>query len=144
MPSESELVSRTCDIVGNILSEIDHYIGNEGERKSCSFFIDEMYDSTYVKIDAAGLNPDELCDAITFRLKPKVSEPLRPVAKIIEGGGDFKSLLTDEGNEEEGILPRISQWSLWKTIDPVALLKGQVEQGQADLAVHYANNVFVF
>lgn len=108
MPSESELVSRTCDIVGNILSEIDHYIGNEGERKACSFFIDEMYDSTYIRIDSAGLSPDEVCQAVTFRLKPKVSEPLRPIAKIIEGGGDFKSLLTDEGNEEEGILPRTS------------------------------------
>lgn len=70
------------------------------------------------------MTPTELCDAVSFRIKPKVSEPLRPIAKAIEGGGDFKSLLTDEGNEEEGILPRTSQWSLWRTTDPVALSKG--------------------
>ena len=144
MPEESELVTRTCDEIGNILSEIDHYSAIEGEHKAAAAFIDEMYDSTYVKIDAAGLDPTELCDAVSFRVNPKVSEPLRPVAKIIEGGGDFKSLLTDEGNEEEGILPRVSQWSLWKTTDPVALMNGQVEQGIPDFAVHYANNVFVF
>jgi hypothetical protein len=124
LPEENDLVTRPCDEIGNILSEIDHYSASEGERRDASAFIDEMFDSTYVKIDAAGLNPIELCEAVAFRVKPKVSEPLRPVAKIIEGGGDFKSLLMDEGNEEEGILPRISQWSLWKTTDPVALMKG--------------------
>jgi len=61
---------------------------------------------------------------VTVRIKTKTSEPLRPIAHIIEAGGDFKSLLIDEGNEDEGIPPRTSQWSLWKTYDPVSLLKG--------------------
>jgi len=63
-------------------------------------------------------------DQASFHIKHSDSSPLRPVAKIIEdGAGDFKSLLT-EGIEDEGVLPR--QWSLWKTIDPVALTRGQV------------------
>jgi hypothetical protein len=144
LPAEYELVTRACDEMGPVLAEIDFYKNTDGERKACGIFIEELFDSTFIKLDAAGLNPTELCDAVSFRVKPKVSEPLRPIAKIIEGGGDFKSLLTDEGNEDDGILPRNSQWSLWKTTDPVALLKGQVEQGVPDFAVHYANNVFVF
>ena len=108
LPAEFELVSRACDDMGPVLSEIDYYKNPEGERKACHIFIEELFDSTFIKIDAAGLNPTELSEAVAFRVKPKNSEPLRPIAKIIEGGGDFKSLLTDEGNEEEGILPRNS------------------------------------
>ena len=108
LPAEFELVSRACDDMGPVLSEIDYYKNPEGERKACHIFIEELFDSTFIKIDAAGLNPTELSEAVAFRVKPKNSEPLRPIAKIIEGGGDIKSLLTDEGNEEEGILPRNS------------------------------------
>lgn len=43
LPSENELVVRVCDEIGNILSEIDYYTGPEGERKSCGYFIDEMF-----------------------------------------------------------------------------------------------------
>lgn len=108
LPAEFELVTRACDEMGPVLAEIDYYKNADGERKACHVFIEELYDSTFIKIDAAGLNPTELSDAVAFRVKPKVSEPLRPIAKIIEGGGDFKSLLTDEGNEEENIPPRNS------------------------------------
>jgi len=105
-----------------------------------------MFDSTYIKVDIAGLYPDELTDVIAFRLKPKVTEPLRPIATIIEGGaGDFKQLLTTRNEDEEddeNLLPR--EWSLWRTIDPVELLKGRVEEGSPEFACHYANNVFVF
>ena len=87
-----------------------------------------------------------MADAAAFRVKPKSSEPLRPIAHIIEGGaGDFKSLLTtrpDEEEEDENILP--FEWSLWRTIDPVELLRGKVEEGLPEFACHYANNVFVF
>ncbi len=73
-------------------------------------------------MDAAGLSPDELAETVAFMLKPNVSEPLTPVATIIEGGSDFKGLLTEEIDPEEGTLPR--RWSLWKTVDPVALKSG--------------------
>jgi hypothetical protein len=136
------LVARACDQRDNIQGEIVWY--KESERKACQEFIQYMYDSTFIKLDAAGLNPTELCDVVAFRVKPKVDEPLRPLPIKIENGGDFKSLLTDDGDEEAGILPRQSQWSLWKQTDPVALKKGQVEEGLPEFAVHFANNVFVF
>jgi hypothetical protein len=67
--------------------------------------------------------------------------PLRPLAIQIEGGGDFKSLLT-EGIEDEGVLPRT--WSLWKQTDPVALFMGKIIEGLPENAAHYNNSVFVF
>lgn len=73
-------------------------------------------------MNAAGLNPDELAETVTYRLKPNVSEPLTPVAIIIEGGSDFKGLLNEGIDPEEGTLSR--RWSLWKTVDPVALKSG--------------------
>ncbi len=59
---------------------------------------------------------------------------------MIEGAGDFKSLLTE--GVEENHLPR--KWSLWKQIDPVALLNGKVIQGSSEFACHYNGNVFTF
>ena len=50
-----------------------------------------MYDSTFIKLDAAGLNPTELCDVVAFRVKTKVDEPLRPLPIKIENGGDFRN-----------------------------------------------------
>ena len=88
------------------------------------------------------MTPDELAEAVAYRIKPNVSEPLTPIATIIEGGSDFKSLLTEGIDSEDGTLPR--RWSLWNTVDPVALKAGKVEFGLPEFACHYANNVFVF
>ena len=79
-----------------------------------------------MKVEAAGLTPDELALTVTTRIKPFDSDTLTPVATIIEGAGDFKSLLTEgiEEPEEENVgkqLPR--EWSLWRTIDPVCLME---------------------
>lgn len=71
-----------------------------------------------------------------------MTEPVAPVAKLIEGGGDFAGLLSADVNVDEGQLPR--QYSLWRTTDPVALKSGRVIPGVGDFAAHYANNVFVF
>lgn len=79
---------------------------------------------------------------MVYKIKPNASEPLTPVAVIIEGGSDFKGLLTEGIDPEDGTLPR--RWSLWKTVDPVALKAGQVTFGTPEFACHYANNVFVF
>jgi YHS domain-containing protein len=66
--------------------------------------------------------------------------PLRPIAKQIEGAGDFKSLLTEGIEENE--LPR--KYSLWKQVDPVALYNNKVIPGVPDNAASYANHAFVF
>jgi hypothetical protein len=58
-----------------------------------------FYENQYIKLDSAGLTPDELTDAVTCRVKPDDDLPLRPLAVVIEGAGDYKSLLT-EGLEE--------------------------------------------
>ena len=90
----------------------------------------KLFDSTFIKVDIAGLTPDELTETVLTRMKPNEAEPLRPVATIIEdGAGTFKELLTaglgDAEEEDAFFLPR--QWSLWKTSDPVCLAEGQVE-----------------
>ena len=99
-----------------------------------------FYEDQFIRVEAAGLTPDQLADAVQCKLVPDEGLPLRPIAVQIEGAGDFKSLLTE--GVEENHLPR--KWSLWKTIDPVALYNGKVIQGAAEFACHYNGNVFVF
>lgn len=80
-----------------------------------------------------------------MRIKPNQAEPLRPIGHIIEeAGGAFKDLLTAGLGDDEDSFFLHRQWSLWKIYDPVSLQKGQVEQGSADFAAHFGNNVFVF
>ena len=107
----------------------------------------KLFDSTFIKVDIAGLTPDELTETVLIRMKPNAAEPLRPIATIIEdGAGSFKELLAaGQGDDEDPdafFLPR--QWSLWKTTDPVCLAEGQVEPGLPEFAAHFGNNVFVF
>jgi hypothetical protein len=138
---ETEMVSRGCDSEKNFNREVDYY--NQHERNIFDEFIVKLFDSTYIKVDIAGLTPDELTDTILVRMKPNAAEPLRPIAHIIEDGASgFKELLTAGLDEEGFFLPR--QWSLWKTIDPVSLKRGQVEAGLPEFAAHFGNNVFVF
>ena len=101
-----------------------------------------LFNQTYVKLDVAGMTPDEVTDTIKYRLKPDETGPNRPIGKQIEDAGDYKSLLTEGIEMEEGNLAR--QWSLWRQTDPVALFNGQVLKGVPEFAVEYANNVFVF
>lgn len=139
---EENMVARSCDSNDNFDSELQMY--NMKERNVFDEFIVKLFDSTYIKLDVAGMNPMELCESVLVRIKPNQAEPLRPIAHIIEdGAGSFKDLLTAGLGEDEGFfLPR--QWSLWKTYDPVSLIRGQVEQGIPEFAAHYGNNVFVF
>jgi hypothetical protein len=53
-----------------------------------------MHASTFIKLPTSGLIPDEIAESIVYRLKPNKSEPNAPFAKLIEGGGDFASLLS--------------------------------------------------
>lgn len=139
---DAEMVGRSCDSESNFNREVEYY--NMHERNIFDEFIVKLYDSTYIKVDMAGLTPDELTESVLVRIKPNSAEPLRPIAHIIEdGAGSFKELLTAGMEDIEGFsLPR--QWSLWKTIDPVALKRGQVEAGLPEFAAHFGNNVFVF
>lgn len=63
----------------------------------------KLYHSTFIKVQSAGLTPDELAESVVYRLKRSTSAPLVPVATIIEGGASsFKDLLTQDVNQEEG------------------------------------------
>lgn len=86
-----------------------------------------LYNHQYLKIDSAGLYPNEIADAVEWRLRPDPTVPLLLEAEILDGGaGDFKAALTGttwnsylnigpEGPEPredpEGTLPKT--WSLW-------------------------------
>lgn len=135
---EKTLIKRICDTDENIREELTYY--NSMERPAMEEFMLNLYDSQYIRVDSAGLTPDELTSCVVCKIKPDQDLPLRPIATQIENGSDFKSLLS-EGLEENQI-PR--KWSYWKLIDPVALLDGKLIQGQAEWAASYYNNVFVF
>jgi YHS domain-containing protein/transcriptional regulator with XRE-family HTH domain len=115
-----------------------HY--NTVERPALEELLISFHEDQFIRIDAAGLTPEQIADATQIRLKSDENLPLRPLALQIEGAGDFKSLLTE--GVEENHLPR--KWSLWKQIDPVALFNGKVIQGTAEFACHFHGNVFVF
>jgi YHS domain-containing protein len=135
---ELALVQRVCDTEERIRMELTHY--NTVERPAIEELLINFHEDQFIRLDAAGLVPDELADAVQWRLKTDEGLPLRPLALQIEGAGDFKSLLTE--GLEENYLPR--KWSLWKQIDPVALFNGKVVQGSPEFACHYNGNVFVF
>ena len=61
-----------------------------------------MSQNSYVTLDAAGFDPDELAECVAARVKPVDADPLTPVAIQIEGGSDFKGLLTEGIDPEEG------------------------------------------
>jgi hypothetical protein len=95
-----DLVQRVCDNEPNILNEISQY--DSPERPDADDWIVKMHASTYVKVSIAGLVPDEIAETVVQKLKPNQSEPITPFAKIIEGAGDFGSLLTTDVNIDEG------------------------------------------
>lgn len=115
---EKILVQRAEDYPDFIEEALNHYSkgikGGESERGPLSDLFNHMYNHQYFKFDVSGLTPDEVADAVEWKIRPDETIPLRPVAKILENGADFKSLLTDPLFEDqpEGVLPR--QWSLWK------------------------------
>ncbi len=137
---EAEMVTRACDRLDVITEQIQNYKNNE--RPDFDSAIVKMFHSTFIQVEVAGLTPEELTAAVAARIHPFDSDPLTPVATVIEGGSDLKGLLTEGIEPEDGTLPR--QWSLWRTTDPVSLQQGQVVPGSAEFACHYANNVFVF
>lgn len=94
---ENLLIQRTNDEEDQITDELTYY--NTVERAGMEELMINLYDTQYIKVDAAGLTPDEITEQVTFKIKPEQALPLRPLALVIEGAGDFKGLLT-EGLEE--------------------------------------------
>ena len=140
------MVQRVQDTDTFISDELAHY--NANERPALDDMLVRLYNHQYLKLDSAGLIPDELADAAAWRLREDESIPLRPIGRGWPEGGpaDFRACLTEaleepkEGEPEP--LPR--QWSLWRQTDPVALFNGQVIPGEPDKAVSYADSMFVF
>jgi hypothetical protein len=140
------MVQRVQDTDTFIGEELAHY--NANERPALDDMLVRLYNHQYLKLDSAGLTPDELADAAAWRLRENETVPLRPIARGWPEGGpaDFKACLTEpleepkEGEPEP--LPR--QWSLWRQTDPVALFSGKVVPGEPDKAVSYADSMFVF
>ena len=97
---DTELVSRGCDSKDIFQKEVEYY--NMRERNIFDEFIVKLYDTTFIKLDVAGMTPDELTETLMVRMKPNASNPLRPIAHIIEdGAGSFKELLTAGLGEED-------------------------------------------
>jgi hypothetical protein len=121
----SEMIHRVQDTETFINEEIAHY--NANERPALDDMLVRLYNHQYLKLDSAGLHPNEIADATEWRLRTDSTVPLLLEAEILEGGaGDFKGALTGttwnsyltigkEGPEPredpEGVLPKT--WSLW-------------------------------
>lgn len=98
------LVQRVNDTDERIRNELTHY--NTVERPAIEELLINFHEDQFIRLDAAGLTPEQITDAVQCRLKTEESLPLRPLAIQIEGSGDFKSLLTEGIDPETGALPR--------------------------------------
>ena len=89
------MVQRVQDTDTFIGEELAHY--NANERPALDDMLVRLYNHQYLKLDSAGLTPDELAEAAAWRLREDETIPLRPIAAgWQEGGpGDFKACLTE-------------------------------------------------
>jgi len=122
---ESEMIQRVQDTETFIAEELAHY--NANERPALDDMLVRLFNHQYLKLDSAGLTPNEIADAAQWRLRTDETVPLLLEAELLDGGaGDFKAALTGttwnsyltigkEGPEPredpEGTLPKT--WSLW-------------------------------
>lgn len=101
-------------------------------------FIKTLKKNYFIKVDIAGFDFDDAAEIIKKHLD--FSYPERPIAKALEQA-EYKDLLT---SNREGILP-FRRWSLWKTIDPVALKDDFVVlNGSTEFPAEYMCRVFLF
>jgi hypothetical protein len=125
-------------------------------------FLMKLHNDQYLKIDAAGKTPDELCASAQWLVQKNASVPLKPAPKVCQDMGDLLNdpiPLPNGDDPPEGTLPRT--YSLWAQTDPVALRPtgepkkpkegeaeepetGKVIPGLPELAACYANNMFTF
>ena len=116
--------------------QYDYYINTQYPK--VMEYVQTLKKNYYLKVDVTGLDFDEVSNLIKARLD--FANPLRPIAKPLEGG-DFKSLLMDG---REGVLP-YRKWSPWKQIDPVALKDDfLILTGSTEFAASYFSRVFLF
>ena len=107
---EKDLIQRVNDTEDRIRVELTHY--SSVERPAMEELLINFYEDQFIRLEAAGLTPDELADTVQCRLKQEEGLPLRPLPIQIEGASEdaYLQLLT-EGLPEKN-LPR--KWSLWK------------------------------
>lgn len=108
----SEMITRVEDTEAFLQIELDNYA--EEKKHQLDDFVMRLHNHQFLKLEAAGLLPEELADSAECILRPDETVPLRPVAIQPENeAGDFKALITDPMKEEqpEGTLPRT--YGLW-------------------------------
>ena len=108
----SEMLKRVEDTESFLQIELDNYA--DEKKQQLDDFIVRLYNHQYLKIEAAGLLPEEIADSAECILRPDATIPLRPIAIQPENeAGDFKALITDPMKEDmpEGTLPRT--FGLW-------------------------------
>ena len=121
----------------NIFKEqLDYY--ENIQKPAVMEYVEKLKKNYYIPIDITGLDFDDVVNLIKCKLD--FANPLRPIAKVLEGG-DFKGLLQDG---REGVLP-FRKWSQWKQIDPVALKdEFLILTGSTEFPAVYFSRVFLF
>jgi hypothetical protein len=74
---EFALVQRVNDTEDRIRAELSHY--NSVERPAIEELLINFYEDQFIRLEAAGLTPDQLADSVQIRLKPDEGLPLRPL-----------------------------------------------------------------
>ena len=124
------------DFQENIISAASQYFDSVEPR--LTQIPADLPESLKLEIKAPGLTPEALTKIVLAKLGHRVEKP--PASKKLEGDSNPKGLLLQ--NIEEGQEPRA--FSIWKQIDPVALLNSILVQGKPEYAAEYAGNVFLF
>ncbi len=75
---EFALVQRVNDSEERIRNELTHY--NTVERPAMEELLVNFHEDQFIRLDAAGLTPEEITDAISVRIKTDDTLPLRPLA----------------------------------------------------------------
>ena len=71
---DAEMVIRKCDEKVAFNKEVENY--NMRERNIFDEYIVKLYDTTYVKVDVAGMTPAELTDTILIMMKSLIHQVL--------------------------------------------------------------------
>lgn len=118
------------------LEKFDYYINVQ--IPYIKTFAKTLKKNYQIKIEISGFDYDDVSEMIKKRLD--FSFPERPIAKLLEPA-DYKDLLI---SNREGILP-FRRYSLWRTIDPVAL-KDEfiILNGSTEFAADFMCRVFLF
>ena len=75
---EFALVQRVNDTEDRVRAELAHY--NSVERPAIEELLINFYEDQFIKLDAAGMTPDQLVESVQIKLKPDEGLPLRPLA----------------------------------------------------------------